>query len=170
MGIKKKIGKFGSRFAFEFFLEQMHGPMIEALRKYLSPIKTDDIIRMIRNVEFPPMENLDFSALEDNIEHAKKIKLIRFMEFIAEARPDIAQVIQSEGNAGVDYIVKLREHILNQVEHAEFKPDAGTVLATCDECGKSWLVKKEEVDSVKECPFCKAKKDETGETEADRQD
>lgn len=156
MAIKKSLGKFGSRFAFEFFLETMHDSMIQGLKKYLSPIKAEDIPAMIREGSFPPMENLDLSAVGDNVEHIEKISLLRLVEFIAEARPDLVTAIQDMGDAGAEYLVKLRLHILNRIKHAEFKPEEAMVMAQCDVCGKKWPVPKEKASSIKECPFCHA--------------
>jgi len=160
MAIKKSLAKFGSRFAFEFFLETMHDSVIEGLRKYLSSISAEDISAMVRKSQFPPFEKLDFSAIGDNVQHIEKISLVRFMEFIVEARPDLATAIQNMGNAGAEYMAKLRAHLLNKLRQPaggkEFKPKEDTVLAHCDECDKKWPVKREEVGALTECPFCGA--------------
>ena len=160
MAIKESLGKFGSRFAFEFFLETMHEPIIKGLAKYLSSISTQDISIMVREGKFPPLAHLDFSALGDNIEHIEKISLLRLVEFIAEARPDLATAIQDMGPAGAEYLVKLRAHLLEKIRQSaaakEFKPEKDMVFAHCDKCGKKWPVSKEEAQSITKCPFCGA--------------
>ena len=166
--LKRRVKKFGSRFAFEFFVEVMHDQIVKALQKYLSSIQPEDIRSMVRKGRFPPLEKLDFSALGDNIEHLEKISLVRLMEFIAEARPDLATVIQGMGMPGAKYIAKLRLHVLDQVKHPEKELAKSTAyeakekmkLATCDKCGKSWPVPEAEAASIEECPFCKAGKEE----------
>jgi len=166
--LKRRAKKFGSRFAFEFFVEVMHDQIVKALQKYLSSIQPEDIRSMVRKGRFPPLEKLDFTALGDNIEHLEKISLVRLMEFIAEARPDLATAIQDMGMPGARYIAKLRLHLLDQIKHPEkelaksieYKAKEEMALATCDKCGKSWPVPKDKAASIKECPFCHAGKEE----------
>ncbi|GAI57090.1 unnamed protein product [marine sediment metagenome] len=47
MAVKKRLGKFGSRFAFEFFVEMMHERIVEALHKYLRGLGPKDITSMV---------------------------------------------------------------------------------------------------------------------------
>ena len=166
--MKRRLGKFGSRFAFEFFIEAMHDPIVKSLRKYLAGIQPDDIPGMVRKGRFPPLEKLDFTAVSDNAEHFEKISLVRLMEFIAEARPDLATAIQDMGMPGAEYLAKLRLHLIELVKHpekalaksTEYEPKGKMKLATCDNCGKSWPVPEAEVASIKECPFCGEKQGE----------
>jgi len=170
--VKKRLGKFGSRFAFEFFVEMMHEQIVKALHKYLRGLEPKDIPAMVREGRFPPLEKLDFTAVSDNAEHFEKISLVRLMEFIAEARPDLAATIQDMGMPGAEYIAKLRLHLIDQVKHPEkklakstdYKSEEKMVKATCDECHNSWPVPEAEASSIKECPFCHAGKNE-GEVE-----
>ena len=160
--LKKRVKKAVSRFAFEFFVEVMHDQIVEGLKKSLAGMQPDDIPGMVRKGRFPPLEKLDFTAVSDKIEHLEKISLVRLMELVAEARPDLATAIQDMGMPGAKYMAKLWLHILEMVKHPEkplakstdFKPKAEMVLATCDQCGKSFPVPKEQAASIKECPFC----------------
>jgi len=165
MSITKGFAKFGSRFAFEFFLETMHGPMIEGLRQYLSSISVEDIPAMVRNEKFPSIDKLDFSFIGENIQHIERISLLRMVEFIAEARPDLMGVIQNLGGEGAAYMAKLRQYLLDHVKSIEFKPEGDMVLATCDECKRQWPVPREKAESINECPFCHHKADEKKEPE-----
>ncbi|GAJ23930.1 unnamed protein product, partial [marine sediment metagenome] len=87
--------------------------------KYLAKIQPEDIPEMVRKSRFPPLEKVDFAAVSDNAEHFEKISLVRLMEFLAEARPDLAAAIQDRGMPGAKYIAKLRLHLLNQIKHPE---------------------------------------------------
>ena len=131
----------------------------------MGSIKAEDIPAMIRKGELPPLEHLDLSVASDNIEHVKKISLLRMAEFLAEARPDLLMAIQEMGDAGAEYLAKLRRHIFNQARQREFKPEENVVLAHCDNCDKSFPVSKDEASSIKECPFCHTGGEEKEETE-----
>lgn len=167
--MKRRLGKFGGRFAFEFFIETMHGQIVKGLRKYLAGIQPDDIPGMVSEGRFPPLEKVDFSAVSDNAEHFEKISLVRLMEFVAEARPDLATAIQDRGMPGARYIAKLRLHLLDQLKHpekalaksTEYQPKGEMKLATCDKCGKSFPIPEAEASSIVECPFCHAGNEES---------
>jgi len=165
MSIKKGLAKFGNRFAFEFFLETMHGSMIKGLKEYLRDIKAEDIPSMVKKEKFPPFDHLDLSFAGENIEHIEKISLVRLVEFISEARPDLVEAILNKGEAGATYLAKLRLNLINRIKGADFKPEQEVVLATCDKCKKQWPVPKDKVSSITECPFCHEKADGEKEPE-----
>jgi len=160
--MKSRLGKFGSRFAFEFFIETMHGQIVKGLRKYLAGIQPDAIPGMVRKSLFPPLEKVDFSAVSDNAEHFEKVSLVRLMELVAEARPDLATAIQDRGLPGAKYMAELRLHLLDQLKHpekelaksTEYEPKEEMKRATCDKCGKSWPIPEAEASSIDKCPFC----------------
>ena len=162
MAVKKRLVKAGSSFAFWFFVEMMHDEIIKALRKYLASIQPEDIPRMVRKGEFPPLEDLDFSAVSDYTEHLEKIPLVTLVEHLAEARPDLVKAVQDLDKRGAEYLAKLRLHLLDLVKHpekplaksTEYLPPEGMARATCDKCGKSWAVPKDEASSIDKCPFC----------------
>jgi len=167
--MRRRLGKFGSRWAFEFFIETMHGQIVKGLRKYLAGIQPDDIPGMVRKSHFPPLEKVDFTAVSDNIEHFEKVSLVRLMELVAEARPDLATAIQDRGMDGAKYTAKLRLHLLDQLKHpekelaksTEYEPEEKMKRATCDKCGKSWPIPEAEASSIVECPFCHAGNEES---------
>ena len=168
MAVKKRLGKFGGRFAFEFFVEMMHEQIVKALRKYLRGIEPKDMTAMVNEGRFPSLEKLDLTAVSDNAENFEKISLVRLMEFVAEARPDLATAIQDMGMPGAEYLAKLRLHLIEQVKHpekklaksTEYEPKGKMKLATCDKCGKSFPIPEAEASSIEECPFCHAGKEE----------
>lgn len=154
MSVKQNLAKFGSKFAFNFFLETMHGPMINGLKEYLSDIKPEDIPDMVKNEKFPSLDNLNLSFAADNIEHIEKISLIRLVKFLAEARPDLVKAIQDTGEAGAGYLAKLRRSMLDRIKNTEFKPEKDMVMVTCDKCQRQIPMPRDKVATLKECPFC----------------
>lgn len=162
MAVKKRLGKFGRRFFFELSVEVMHERIIKALRKYLRRLKPKDITAMVSEGRFPSLEGLDLTELVDNAEYFEKISLVRLMEFIAEARPDLATAIQDMGMPGAEYLAKLRLHLIELVKHPEkelakstdYEAKEKMKMATCDNCGKSFPIPEAEAASIDKCPFC----------------
>ena len=166
--VKKRVKKGGARFLFEYVLEWYHDDIIKGLRKYMASIKPEDIPTAVKETHFPSLEKFDFGAVADQAEHLESINELRLMEFIAEARPDLATAIQEQGDDGAMYIAKLRQHLLHLVKHPEkavgqstdYKPEAEMAKATCDKCGKSWVIPKAEASQYDKCPFCGAGKEQ----------
>lgn len=154
MSLKKGLKKFGSEFAFNFFLETMHGPIIDGLKDYLSDIKPSDIPDLVAKEKFPSIDHLDLGFAADNIEHLEKISLLELVEFLAEARPDLVQAIQNMGEAGAAYMAKLRQHLISKIKNAEFKKEEDMVMVTCTSCKRKIPMPRDKVADLKECPFC----------------
>jgi len=76
VAVKKRLKKFGSRWAFELFVEVMHEQIVKALRKYLRGLEPKDIPAMVSEGRFPPLEGLDLTAVSDNAEQFEKISLV----------------------------------------------------------------------------------------------
>jgi len=172
MAVKKRLVKAVSSFAFWFYVEMNHNKIIAGLRDYLAHMQPEDIPRMVRKGEFPPLEGPDFFAVSNYAEQLEKIPLFSpnddgdppgLVEYLAEARPDLVKAIQDMGKPGAEYLVNLRLHVLKLVKHpekplaesTEYEPKEEMVKATCDQCGKSFPVPKSEADSLDICPFCK---------------
>lgn len=156
--MKKQLAKMGSRFAFEFFLESMRPRILEGLRNYLRKVEPDGLRDMIKLNRFPDVKNLNFAFLADNTEHLEHISALRLMEFLAEARPDLAQTIMEAARPGADYLAALRRHLLDRIKAAGSPLEDGPIpelaQATCDKCGKSWPVEKSKSGAIDKCVFC----------------
>lgn len=166
--LKKKAKKFGSRLAFEFFLEVMHPQILEAFKKYLADFSPASIREMVIKKTFPPMDKFDFTQVQGWDEHLSKIGPVRMMKFLAEARPDLAQVIQDSSMDGANWVALLRQELLSRVKQPEKdmassrdyakeqKKEEETVLVTCDKCDKKFSVPKDKVQTIDKCPLCGA--------------
>lgn len=161
-GVKKQLKNLGSRFAFEFALEMFHDDIIKALRASMEGMQPADIPAMVVEMRFPMLDHVDFSMATDNIEHLEGLSAIRMMELVAEARPDLAEAVQAMDMAGAEYVVRLRQHLLDRVKHpelamsksTEYSAPSNMARASCDQCGKSWTVPKSEAPQACVCPFC----------------
>ena len=160
-GMVQQVKKVGSRFAFEFFLEVWKEKLVEMLRKWLSSVTVEDLQKMVKRGKFPDPAGLNFGAVQDYIEYLEKMSTERlFEEYIAPARPDLAEAIQEMSMPGAQWLVKLRQHLLDQVRKVAKPVKQDIVQAKCDACGKSWPVPRDEFDKIESCPFCGHKQGE----------
>ena len=169
-GVGQSLKKVGSRFAFEYFLEIWKPRLIEMQRKWLAAVTVEDVKRMVKRGKFPDSAGLNFGAVRDYYEYLEKISTERlFEDYIAPARPDLAQAIQEMGMPGAQWLVKLRDHLMKQAkgpgvlstEETQVSPmKEDIVQALCDVCDKSWPVPRDEFDKIESCPFCGHKQGE----------
>jgi len=160
-GIGEQLKKVGSRFAFEFFLEVWQPKLVEVLRKWLSSVAIEDLQKMVKRGKFPDTAGLNFGGVQEYYQYLEKISTERlFEEYLSPARPDLAQAIQELGMSGAQWLVKLRQHLLDQVKGFVRPVKKNLVQATCDKCHKSWPVPRDEFDKIEACPFCGHKQGE----------
>jgi len=162
MAIGKKLGKFGSKFALNFFLETVEPQIIKGLQDYLKDITPQQIHEMVDKVAFPSMGKVNFAVVSDNVDLLENIGVVRLLKYLSKARPDLSNEIQSMGMRGAEYLVKLRAHILNLIRKAavisepvkEMTVEKDLVEIRCDKCGESRMVSREEAATIDKCPAC----------------
>jgi len=160
-GIFQQLKSVGSHFAFEYFLEIWKPKLIEMLREWLSGYTADEIKKMVRKGTFPDTSNLNFGAVQGYYEYIEKITALRLLEeYLLPARPDLVEAVTRMGIPGANWIVKLRQKLLDQIKGYVKQEKQDIVQAVCDKCGKSWPVPREEFDKIEACPFCGHKQGE----------
>jgi len=177
----EKAKNFGNRFFFEFFLEMFHDKLIEQFRTYLADYTPDNFRDMVLQKKYPYFEPAVFRSLHGYETYLGKIKTQRLFEALADARPDLAEVLWNLGDPnlpteqkpGLLYVVGLRKHFMERVmgggegpeavADLQEKPRKKMVTAKCENCGRSWPVPEEEFANITECPFCHAGADEPPE-------
>jgi len=160
-GMGQHLKKVGSRFAFEFFLEMWKPKFIEMLTKWLSPYTVEDLDCAVKKGTFLDISSLNLAAVKPYLEYVEKISVERLLEdYLAPVRPDLVQALQEMGMPGAQWLVKLREHLLNQIRGAAQTVKEDIVQANCDACSKSWPVPRDEFDKIESCPFCGHKQGE----------
>ena len=160
-GIGQALKKVGSRFAFEFFLEVWQPKLVEMLRKWLSHVTIEELQKMVKRGKFPDTASLNFGGVQEYVEYLEKVSTERlFEDYILPARPDLAQTIQELGMPGAQWLVKLRQHLLDHVKGFVKPVKKDLVQATCDNCHKNWPVPRGEFDKIESCPFCGHKQGE----------
>ena len=150
---------------FDFALECWPG-IYDKLREGTASITPETFRRMIKEGSFPVGDASWFAKGHEFLEELKEtLTPERIMEILAEARPDLTQVLLEFDVEGYQYIVNLRAHLLDLVRHPEKALPAPTpkkdmVKATCEACGKTWFLSRVEAEKLAECPFChKGKED-----------
>lgn len=157
--VMPRLKKFGSRVAFEFFIEGWRPQAVIELKKWLSRYSPEDIRNMVNNGEYPDVSKLNFSEASGYIEYIEKISLVRLVEeYLLPARPDLIEAVVEMDAKGAEWLANLRIHLLDKIRNStkpsERTPKDKLVLATCDNCKNSWTVAKEELPNLDKCPFC----------------
>ena len=174
MAALEKAKRVGNRFFFEFFLEMFHDQLIEQFATYLADYTPDNFKDMVLQKKYPYFDPGVFRNLHGYETYLERIKPQRLFEAIAEARPDIAEMLWNLGDSklppeqkpGLLYVVGFRKHFLDRVmgggrdsgvvADLQDKPPKQMTTAHCHNCGRSWPVPVDEFDNIKECPFCHA--------------
>ncbi|MDD4967307.1 MAG: hypothetical protein PHD44_10190 [Halothiobacillus sp.] len=151
---------------FFMFLRNKRKDFVKGFREWLGQNSLEELKSMIQNGEFPALKE---EWVNNCIPYKGGIKAIpfpMFFEFIAEASPELADHINSLGYEGGVYLGELRNYFIECLDHPEnmrvttgtpaAEPDAATVIATCDKCGKTVPIKKSDLDQSQVCPFCNA--------------
>ena len=86
----------------------------------------------------------------------------RLWKFLVEARPDLAEAVAADEEAGFKWFDRMRKHFTDCVKNpalAEAQPPIlkdKIVMVHCDKCGKDFPATKEEADKLDKCPLCGA--------------
>jgi len=158
------LKRAGSQFAFEVAMELSHPLIIDGFRKWLEQYSLDQYRDMIRKGTYPAIKPEHFEAAKDYADYIQGITVDRLIDFLAEARPDIVEVIVSMGDQGGNWLINLREHFLDCLVHPEKAgtgspapmPQKKMKTVTCDKCGKSFPMEEEAVAKLEKCPLCGA--------------
>ena len=144
-----------SDFGFELLIETFQPQITSNIKSFLESYTPEQWKTMVVEKKFPSADGIDWGWAKPHIKHMDKITPERLIEFIAEARPDLALVTQDLGEVGAEYLPLLREylfsHMLNDSPVQEMKK-AEVKQATCSECGKAFPIKDGQV--IDKCPFC----------------
>jgi hypothetical protein len=159
------LKKAGSEFAFHMAIELQRPKIIEGLRTWLGNFNLEQFRAMILNNEMPPISSDMFAAVNPHAKYLDSFSVMDLFELLGETSPDLFNMIQGLGEQGALYMVGLRKYLLDCCKHPDKAPaivDVGQEKApemiklVCDQCKKSWVVKKEKVSSITACPFCRA--------------
>ncbi len=172
---KSAGGRFLKGWVIESYLELNHDELVRKIAEALSHIKPEDVPNYVHGKKALPIPQEVFRNLKGFEDYMQKVNPKRLFEWIADASPPVAAALMDMGDEGVEYIIWCKQSIIDSVktvpdskqEPTEKEPadtpKEDMVLAVCDECQKSWPVKRAEFSSITKCPFCGHP---TGEAEA----
>lgn len=112
-------GKFLKGTALELFLEYYHDDLIESFKRALNTIPPEMVPELIKGGAALPIPIEFFQSLKGFEEHLETIEPGRIFEWIAEASPLHASAIMDLGKEGANYMVKLKQFIMDSVRAVE---------------------------------------------------
>lgn len=168
--LKAAATSFGKDYLTELALEFYRDDIVTKIANFFRPYSANDILTHIQEANpINPPETL-FGWLKDYRAQLQKYSISdmaeRLLSWIGEARPDIASILIASGDEGAMWLVSeaklIRDTALSIQAPAKDESELAKVKterkqytrATCEKCGKLWLVTKEEAEQITRCPFC----------------
>jgi hypothetical protein len=160
-GLKKTGGRFVKAFAFELFLEEFYPELIKQMRQALRFLAPADIRQMILDNQFPELPTETYAQLQGYEEYLGNVTVQRMWAAMAEGCPELAMAVDEAGDRGYRWFWRFRERLLKGIRQGHpvsnaLEKDAPMVGVTCDSCGGTVVVKKEEALKMTKCPLCGA--------------
>lgn len=163
-GLREKATSFIKMFGTELALEFYHDSIADAMRDFCKYLTPQSLTQLIKNSEMPNIPSSFFQTmgeyrqlLEDY--DAEALTKILF-GLISEVRPDLSTTLNSFGDNGAVWLYRciqvVRDKITNPTRYKEETEKSQLSQVTCDACGKSFKIFKEDADEIKQCPFCGA--------------
>ena len=157
--LKARAGKFASRFVFELYLADKHDEIIAEIKRWLESYSVDDIDKLVKDNSFPFVPAGIFQMVgEDVVGFIDYINSKRLWEFLVEARPDLAEAIDSANAYG--WFDSMRKHFTACVKDPSSARVQAPVLKDkivmvhCDSCGNDFPMPKTEAEKLEKCPGC----------------
>lgn len=146
--------------AKEFFIDTYlvfyDAEVVAILKQFLAPLSPKQLEQFVADGTAPPIPDAAIKRLKGYEDYIELIKPEEVFQWLAKARPDLAETLVSLGDAGAEYVVKLQKFLLGSIKNPEQVPtgQTGKVELTCEQCGKTWELPKDEAEKVTVCPFC----------------
>ncbi len=152
-------------FFIDTYVEFFQGEIVGKLQRFLAPLTPDDLRQFATEGKAPPVPGEAVDSLRGYEDYLEKLKPEEVFEWLAKARPDLADVLISLGDTGAEYVVRLQAFIIDSIRSPEGAPSTEPaktqfVQAHCDSCGQDWPVPRELASEVNVCPFCGVGKEE----------
>lgn len=145
--IKGDVFKFGRGLGLHMFIVFFEDTIVQGFKQYLGQFDVE-AIRAHVAAEMPlPMHPNAFSELKGLENELGKIEPGLIFEFLAKARPDLAEALEQMGDVGAEYIVALKQHIIENVRNAPSSPEPAPTSAVSAPSTKEAKAVSEEVTS-----------------------
>lgn len=169
LGAFKNMGSLvGKGFLIECFLEYYGDELVAQIKKILddSGLTAADIPEFVmgdKALPIPPQAFVKMKGLEDYFE---TLEPARIFEWLAKARPDLANELIKLDELGAEYIVRFKYFMIDSIKASEVTPPEGAtgepepeilpppMEEVCESCGASFSVTEEESE-ITECPNCR---------------
>ena len=162
--IKEKAVDFARMFGAALALEFYQADILEITKEFCAPHTPESWKQLIHNTKpfIPPSSFFDAMAEYKSFikDYTTERLAEKMLELIYEVRPDLSDIILSSPEEGTERawfyrcIEMIRDRIVNPERYMEELEKAQMVKVTCESCGKSWRIFKENAEEIKQCPFC----------------
>lgn len=163
----------GKQLFIDTYLEFYRGEVIANVKRAVAPFSPDDIREFVAEGKAPPLPPPAIKALSGYEDYLEALKPEELFEWLAEARPDLAETLMSLGDQGAEYIVRLRQFLVDSIRNPEEapvkQPESQMVELTCDACGAKWTLPRNLAEKVRMCPFCGVSREEEPEESGDEE-
>lgn len=165
MGLLEEATEIIKDFSVDWAIEHYHSAISEKMGSYLTSHTPDTWRKLINDVKPLVLPDEFYQFMSRYRSHVKSMTSEEhaelMLEFIIESRPDLADVILKSNEDSKERawffrcIEIIKDRLVNPERYME-APIAQTAISgvKCDTCGKSFIITKEDVAELKNCPFC----------------
>ena len=153
---KDDLKAAAKEFFIDTYLEFYGDQVVDILKQLLAPLSPKQLKEFVTDGTAPPIPDAAIKRLKGYEDYIELIKPEEVFQWLAKARPDLAETLVSLGDVGAEYVVKLQKFLLDSIRSPEQVPtkQTGKIKLTCEQCEKEWELPKDEAEKVTECPFC----------------
>lgn len=153
---KDDLKAAAKEFFIDIYLEFYSDEVIDILRKFLARVTPEHLKQFVADGTALPIPDAAIKRLKGYEDYIEIIKWEEVFQWLAKARPDLAETLLSLEDEGTEYVVKLQKFLLDSIKNPEQAPtkQTGMVALTCESCGEKWELPKDEAEKVTVCPFC----------------
>ena len=156
-GLKERATSFFKMFGTELAVEFYHDGFVSLVGELFRHYDAKSLGQLINNSEplaipnsFIELAN-EYSSIIKEYDAEKLAKTI--FELLCEVRPDLGATIAQADDDGAAWLLRctmmVRDRIVNVEKYTEEVDKAQTVKITCDNCGKSLRIFRDNIKEIK---------------------
>lgn len=160
--VKERATSFIKMFGAELALEFYHDNLIVAVKELFKNTTAESLAQLIQNSE--ELSDTDsfvaaaseYRGILQEYDFENLAKIV--FELLTEVRPDLTKTMDIIGEPAAMWftmnVQALRDKIVSPERYMEEADKVLMVKVTCESCEKTFRIYREDVPSMKMCPFC----------------